>query len=193
MDINTHKQEFISDMLSFKNDLVNNFNRVDVEIYRKEYKGRYSPERFKEYFIEKAAIHTVFKYILIRLIEESMQRVNPKLNEVGLKNWHEMSKNFRKDYDLLFDIAINDVRRERDLSVLFEETIYDQKLFADKITNPLRSHIPKLSKYEFSSLDANLTLTLVDELYPSERREELQKIQQPSPIIDFLLQQVGLA
>jgi len=94
MSIKDNQEKFLEEMSLLKHDLITNLSSINVEKYREEYKGRYSPERFKEYFVEKVAIHTVMKYVLIRMIEESMARVRVKLNEDGLKNWHEMSKNF---------------------------------------------------------------------------------------------------
>jgi hypothetical protein len=62
-------------MSLLKHDLITALNSINVENYREECKGKYSPKRFKEFFVEKVAIHTIFKYILIRMIEESMARV----------------------------------------------------------------------------------------------------------------------
>src|SRR5699024_5408476 len=171
---------------------INALSSESVEKYREEYKGRYSPERFKEVFIEKAALHILFKYILIRMIEESMGRVKVKLNEEGLKKWHQMSKNFKEDYKLLMDFAINDVKREMDLAGIFKETIYDVERFNNKTSNILEEYIFILAKYDFSTLDANTTLTIINELSGPEKREKLQKFLNTSPIMSFLLHEVGL-
>ena len=192
MNIEENQDEFLEEMSRFKSDLINALSSESVEKYREEYKGRYSPERFKEVFIEKAALHILFKYILIRMIEESMGRVKVKLNEEGLKKWHQMSKNFKEDYKLLMDFAINDVKREMDLAGIFKETIYDVERFNNKTGNVLEEYIFILAKYDFSTLDANTTLTIINELYSPEKREELQRFLDPSPIISFLLNQVGL-
>ncbi|BCB35575.1 hypothetical protein [Bacillus cereus] len=192
MNIGSNLEGFLEELSLLKNDLVNSFGSINVEKYREDYKGKYSPERFKDYFLEKLSVHAIFKYLLIRMIEESMQRVKVKLNEEGLSNWHEMSKNFRKDYDTLFQIAINDVKREKDLASIFKETVFDEKQFIEKTDKVMLKHIPLLAKYDFKTMDANATLTLIDNLYNADIRDELQRFYQPSPIIDFLLQQVGL-
>ncbi|WP_121661849.1 hypothetical protein [Metabacillus litoralis] len=192
MNIESNQEQFLDDMSNLKRDLINSLSLESVERYRDEYKGKYSPERFKEYFIEKIVIHAIFKYILIRMIEESMQRVKVKLNEEGLSNWYEMSKNFRKDYDVLYQLAEKDIKRERDLSDIFIESIYDGDQFVSKMERVITNHIPLLAKYDFKTLDANTTLTIIENLYSAEKREELQKFNQPSSIINFLLQQVGL-
>lgn len=191
MNIKANQEQFLDEMLLLKHDLFNALKSGDIEKYREEYKGRFSPERFKELFIEKTTIHILFKYLLIRMIEESMKRVNVKLNRDGLKKWHEMSKNFREDYDVLFEMAEDDVKREQDLQMLFQETVYDNERFSRNIKPILKKHIPILSNYSFTTLDAPTTLTLIDTLYNPEKREELQKLQ-PSPVINFLMQQVGL-
>lgn len=192
MNIESNKGQFLEGLSELKQDLITALESVNVEKYREEYKGRYSVERFKEYFIEKVAVHTVFKYFLIRMIEESMQRVKVKLNEEGLSNWHEMSKNFRKDYNVLYQLAEKDIKREKDLADIFIETIYDEDQFVSKIEKVITKHIPLLAKYDFKTLDANTTLSIIEYLYNAEKREELQKINQPSSVINFLLQQVGL-
>ena len=192
MNIKTNQEQFLEEMTIFKKDLIKVLSSENVEKYREDYKGRYSPERFREYFIEKTALHILFKYFLIRMIEESMGRVKVKLNEEGLKKWYEMSKNFREDYKLLMELAEKDVRREHDLAEIFKETIYDEKQFNNKTGNVLATYIPVLAKYDFTTLDPNITLSVIDILYSPEKREELQRFSHPSPIINFLLQQIGL-
>ena len=192
MNIKTNQEQFLEEMTGFKKDLIKVLSSENVEKYREDYKGRYSPERFREFFIEKTALHILFKYFLIRMIEESMGRVKVKLNEEGLKKWYEMSKNFREDYKLLMELAEKDVRREHDLAEIFKETIYDEKQFNNKTGNVLATYIPVLAKYDFTTLDPNITLSVIDILYSPEKREELQRFSHPSPIINFLLQQIGL-
>lgn len=192
MNIEANQQQFFEEVSGFKSDLINALSSENVEKYREEYKGRYSTERFKEYFIEKTALHILFKYILIRMVEESMGRVKVKLNEEGLRKWHQMSKNFRNDYGLLMEFAEKDVRREHDLAEIFKETIYDEKQFKNKTRNVLREYIPIMAKYNFATLDPNITLSIIDRLFNPEIREELQRLSHSSPIINFLLQEVGL-
>lgn len=192
MNIEENQEQYLEEMTQFKRELINVLSAENVEKYREEYKGRYSPERFKEVFIEKAALHTMFKYLLIRMIEESMGRVKVKLNEEGLKKWGQMSKNFREDYILLMRFAEKDVIREPDMSRIFINTIYDSKLFRNNADTILAKYIPILSKYNFNTLNANITLTIVDKLYNPNQRDDIQRVGQPSPVIDFLLQQVGL-
>ena len=192
MNIEANQQQFFEEVSGFKSDLINALSSENVEKYREEYKGRYSTERFKEYFIEKTALHILFKYILIRMVEESMGRVKVKLNEEGLRKWHQMSKNFRSDYGLLMEFAEKDVRREHDLAEIFKETIYDEKQFKNKTRNVLREYIPIMAKYSFATLDPNITLSIIDRLFNPEIREELQRLSHSSPIINFLLQEVGL-
>lgn len=192
MNIEANQEQFLEEMSLLKHDLISTLNSINIEKYREDYKGRYSSERFKEYFVEKVAIHIVLKYVLIRMIEESMARVRVKLNEEGLRNWQEMSKNFRKDYNLLFNFAVNDIKREQDLRDIFKDTIYDDDSFISYSDRVLNQYIPTLAKYNFSTLDENSSLTLIESLYSSEKREEIQDFYQPSPIINFLLQQLGL-
>lgn len=192
MNIEANQEQFLDEMLSLKHDLMNVLKSESTEKYREEYKGRYSPDRFKESFIEKAALHIIFKYTLIRMVEESMALVNVKLNEKGIENWHGMSKNYRKDYDVLYGIAVNDVKREKDVAEIFTDTVFDEQHFVDRTEKVIMKHIPILAKYEFKTLNASMTLSLIDYLYNTEKREELQNFYQTSPVLDFLLQQVGL-
>ncbi|GGJ55451.1 hypothetical protein [Virgibacillus salexigens] len=192
MNIEANQEQFLEELLSLKQDLIDALSSENVEKYREDYKGRYSPERFKEFFVEKAALHNIFKYVLIRMIEETMARVKVKLNKEGLNNWHEMSKNFRKDYILLFQFAETDVKREKDLEEIFIDTVYDESHLVTRTENVMLKYIPELAKYEFNSLSASSTLTLIDTLYGVEKREELQNFHQGSSITNFLLQQVGL-
>lgn len=191
MNIGENQSGFLSDFTSFKHELVNSLKSTNINKYREDYKGRYNPERFREIFIEKAALHMLFKYMLIRMIEDSMKIVKVKLSMEGLEKWHEMSKNFRKDYDVLYEMAIDDVRREQDFQEVFRETVYDNHNFFNSIKPVIKKQIPLLAKYDFDTLEASTTLTVIDTLYGVEERMEIQKLE-PSFIIDFLLQQVGL-
>lgn len=192
MNIKTNQEQFLEEMTIFKKDLIKVLSSENVEKYREDYKGRYSPERFREFFIEKAALHILLKYFLIRVIEESMGRVKVKLNEEGLKKWHEMSKNFKEDYNFLYDIAISDVKREKDFERIFNDTIYDSDKFTNKTKSVFIKYIPRISKYNFSTLDEGLTLKVIDTLLESNNRDEIINISMESPIVNFLLGQVGL-
>lgn len=192
MNIKANQEQFLEEIGKFKSDLINALSSENVEKYREEYKGRYSPERFKEFFTEKAALHILLKYFLIRMIEESMGRVKVKLNEEGLKKWHEMSKNFKEDYNFLYDIAISDVKREKDFERIFNDTIYDSDKFTNKTKSVFIKYIPRISKYNFSTLDEGLTLKVIDTLLESNNRDEIINISMESPIVNFLLGQVGL-
>lgn len=192
MNIEANQEQFLEEMNRFKSDLINTLSAENIEKYREGYKGRYSPERFKVFFVEKMALHIIFKYILVRMIEEKMARVNVKLNETGIKNWREMSKNYREDYVLLFKFAEKDVRREKDLKEIFRSTVYDESRLITRTNYVILEYIPSLAKYDFQTLNANSTLTLIDTLYTADKREELQSFHQDSLIINFLLQQVGL-
>lgn len=194
MNIEGNQELFLKEMSQLKSDLISSLSSENVEKYREKYKGRYSPERFKEYFIEKVAIHIIFKYVLVRMIEEKMGRVKVKLSESGIRNWQEMSKNYREDYILLLDFAEKDVKREKELGEIFKEVVYEDRSLVTKTKNVVMSkYIPKLAKYDFETISENTTLTLVEVLYTAEKREELQKFHQDSAIINFLLRQVGLA
>lgn len=192
MDIESNKELFLKDIQLLKQEIMNSLSLSNLEAYREEFKGRLNPERFREHFIEKASAHHIFKYVIIRLIEESMQKVKPKLNVDGITNWRLLSKNFRNDYIKLYEFAILDVKREQDFQIVFENTIYDEDTLNRKIVQSLASYIPELSKYKWSTLDANVTMDLIEAVYPSDKRNELQKNMYSSPLIDFLLTQVGL-
>lgn len=191
MNIGENQDKFISDFEKFKQDLGNSLISTNVNKYREDYKGRYNPERFKELFTEKTVIHMLFKYILIRIVEDSMRVVKVKLNEEGLKKWHEMSKNFREDYDVLFQMAVDDIRREQDFQGIFRDTVFDNEDIINNIKPVIKKQIPLLAKYDFSTLEASTTLTVIDTLCGADKRMEIQKLE-PSFIINFLLQQVGL-
>lgn len=192
MDIGLNKELFFKDIQLLKQEIMNSLSFSNLEIYREEFKGRLSPERFRENFIEKASVHHLFKYVIIRLVEESMHKVNSKLNEDGITSWGLLSKNFKNDYIKLYEFAVLDVKREQDFQSVFKNTIYDEDSLNRKIIQSLANYIPELSKYNWATLDANVTLDLIEAVYPSEKRKDLQKNMYSSPVIDFLLTQVGL-
>ena len=192
MDIGLNKELFFKDIQLLKQEIMNSLGFSNLEIYREEFKGRLSPERFRENFIEKASVHHLFKYVIIRLVEESMHKVNSKLNEDGITSWGLLSKNFKNDYIKLYEFAVLDVKREQDFQSVFKNTIYDEDSLNRKIIQSLANYIPELSKYNWATLDANVTLDLIEAVYPSEKRKDLQKNMYSSPVIDFLLTQVGL-
>lgn len=103
MEISLNKSEFINAMIDFKTELEGCLNISirdrEVEDIRKDYIGRFSKERFKEYLVKKTALHITFKYIRIRIASESENLVKPKFNQEGIRNWNELSKNYRKAWN----------------------------------------------------------------------------------------------
>ncbi len=199
MDISQNKSEFIDDILSFRTEIQKSLegcmNMGDLEEKRSEYQGKFSKERFKDYFVKKTTLHIVFKYILIRMSEDLQRIVNPKFSIEGIRNWNEMSKNYRKDYYMLFNIASEDIRRTKELGEIFTPSIYDnyiEKLQRSVFNKKEDNHIEVLKEYDFRTLDPNTAVSLFDKLYPSEDRENLQGFLEDSKVITYLMKSLGL-
>jgi hypothetical protein len=199
VDISQNKSEFIDDILSFRTEIQKSLegcmNMGDLEEKRSEYQGKFSKERFKDYFVKKTTLHIVFKYILIRMSEDLQRIVNPKFSIEGIRNWNEMSKNYRKDYYMLFNIASEDIRRTKELGEIFTPSIYDnyiEKLQRSVFNKKEDNHIEVLKEYDFRTLDPNTAVSLFDKLYPSEDRENLQGFLEDSKVITYLMKSLGL-
>lgn len=186
-------------MIGFKEDIGNILNRgiypKDIEEIRSGYEGKFSKERFKEYLVKKTALHIVFKYIFIRMVTEAQKLGSPKLNTEGIRNWNEMSKNYRRDYFMLFKIASEDLRRVEQTRDFFEPCIYDNYL--DKLEYSIFNKnndnlIERLKDYDFRTLDPNTAASLFDNLYPSEDRGNLQGFLDDSKITTYLMKSLGL-
>ena len=199
LNISENKTEFINIMEDFKKEIEDTLNRSiyssDIDELRPGYEGKFSKERFKEYLVKKSALHIVFKYIFIRMMSEGERLVNPKLNEEGITNWKEMTKNYRGDYLMLFKIASEDLRRIEKTRDFFEPTLYDKYL--DKLEYSIfnknnDNFIDKLKYYDFRTLDPNTAVSLFDCLYPSEDREKLQGFLDESYITTYLVTSLGL-
>jgi len=129
-------------------------------------------------------------------MSEDLQKiVNPKFNNEGIKNWNEMSKNYRGDYYMLFQIASKDIRRTKELGEVFIPTIYDdyagrleRRVFNTKEDN----YIELLKKFDFGTLDPNTAASLLDSLYPHEDRENLQGFLEDSKVTTYLMRSLGL-
>lgn len=199
MDISQNKSKFIDDILNFRTDIYNSLeshiHTGDLEEKRSDYQGRFSKERFKDYFVRKTTLHIVYKYILIRMSEDLQRIVNPKFNIEGIRNWNEMSKNYRRDYYMLFNIATEDIRRTKELGEIFIPSIYDnyiEKLQRNVFNKKEDNHIEILKEYDFRTLDPNTAVSLFDKLYPNEDRENLQEFIEDSKIITYLMKSLGL-
>lgn len=199
MEISLNKSEFINTMLDFKTELENCLDRSiydgEIEDIRKDYVGKYSKERFKEYLVKKTTLHIIFKYIRIRMASESQNLVKPKFNKEGISNWNELSKNYRNDYYLLFKFACKDLHRQEETRELFEPCIYDN--YIDKIklnffNKKQDNHIEKLQVYDFKTLDPNTAISLFDILYPNADRENLEGFLEESKVITELMKSLGL-
>jgi hypothetical protein len=199
LNISENKTEFINIMEDFKKEIEDTLNRSiyssDIDELRPGYEGKFSKERFKEYLVKKNALHIVFKYIFIRMMSEGERLVNPKLNEEGITNWKEMTKNYRGDYLMLFKIASEDLRRIEKTRDFFEPSLYDKYL--DKLEFSIfnksnDNFIEKLKVYDFRTLDPNTAVSLFDSLYPSEDREKLQGFLDESHITTYLMTSLGL-
>lgn len=199
MEINLNKSEFINTMVDFSTELEKSLNRNisdrEIEDVRKDYIGKFSKERFKEYLIKKIALHITFKYIRIRMASESQNLVKPKFNKDALQNWNELSKNYREDYFLLFKLACKDLERQEETRELFNTCIYDN--YIDNIeysffNKQQDNNIEKLQIYDFKTFDQNTAVSLFDILYPNEDRKRLEEFLEESKIITELMQSLGL-
>ena len=199
MNISDNKTEFINVMGEFGKEIEDVLNRSiysgEIDKLRLGYEGKFSKERFKEYLVKKTALHIVFKYIFIRMMSEGEKLVNPKLNEEGITNWKDMTKNYRGDYLILVKIASEDLRRIEKTRTFFEPSIYDKYLdklefgFFNRIND---NFIEKLKVYDFKTLDPSTAVSLFDSLYPSEDREKLQGFLEESHITTYLMTTLGL-
>lgn len=198
MNIETNIMEFMELMLGFQNEiykgLENGISTTMLENIRKDYEGKYSKERFRSYFIKKTTLHIVFKYIFIRMSEDMQKIVNPKFNGEGIRNWNEMSKNYRKDYFMLFNIASEDIRRTKQAGETFELSIYDKYIekLQNSVFNKQDNYIEKLKEYDFKTLNQNIAVSLFDKLYPSEDRDNLQGFLEESKVTTFLMKSLRL-
>lgn len=199
LNISENKTAFINVMEDFKKEIEDTLNRniysSDIDELRLGYEGKFSKERFKEYLVNKTALHIVFKYIFIRMMSEGERLVNPKLNDEGIFKWKEMTKNYRGDYFMLFKIAGEDLRRIEKTRDFFEPSIYDKYLdkLEFRIFNRINDNfIEKLKVYDFRTLDPNTAVSLFDSLYPSEDREKLQDFLDESRITTYLMTSLGL-
>jgi len=202
MDISANKDKFIEILTSFKESILKSIKgsitgSAEEMLFLNEYRGRVSRDKIKGFIELKVAVHIVLKYILIRLIEDTNPKINSKLNAEGISKWREMSKNFRNDYVKLFQFACDDLRREKGLGNAFVETAYDDyysrlKSVFNPSHNRENNYLELLKDYDFKTLDPNTAITVVETIYPSEERENLQKYLLPSPAIDFLLNNLGI-
>ncbi|WP_129723502.1 hypothetical protein [Xylanivirga thermophila] len=202
MDISHNKDKFIEILTDFKRDILKSISgaitsSAEDALFSSEYRGKVSKDKIKEYIQLKISVHIVLKYILIRLIEDTNNKINSKLNVEGISRWKEMSKNFRNDYIKLFQFACDDLRREKGIGEAFVETAYDDyysrlKSIFNTSQNRKNNYLELLKGYDFRTLDPNTAITVVENIYPSEERENLQKYLLPSPAIDFLLNNLGI-
>lgn len=199
MDIKLGLSEFTQLMLDFKQEISNtlsiNIMESQIEQIRIEAKGRYRKERFKDYFVKKTTLHILFKYIFIRMCEDAQKLVNPKFNKEGIRNWNEMSKNYRRDYYTLFNIASEDIRRTKEVGEIFEHSIYDDyidKLIYKVFNKESGNYFENLKEYDFKTLDPNAAASLLEKLYPNEEREMIQDFLEESIVTTYLMRSLGL-
>lgn len=199
MNIIENKINFLNNMIELKNQISNELNKSfvsnDIDKLRIGYEGKFSKERFKECLVKKITLHIVFKYIFIRMMSESQKVVSPKLDEEGISNWNEMSKNYRTDYFMLFNIACDDLRRNEQTREFFEPCIYDNYLEKIKLTifnSNNNNLIEKLKHYDFKTLDSSTAASLFDRLYPNEDKNILQGFLEDSKITTYLMKSLGL-
>lgn len=198
LEITGNKLEFIDTIIDFKEELEKSLNRNlsdrEIEELRKDYIGRYSSERFKEYLVKKTALHIIFKYIRIRMASETQKLVRPKFNKEGIRTWNELSKNYRRDYYMLYELSCKDLYREEDTRDLFEPSIYDD--YAQKTKNVFTrkedNYIEDLKIYNFETLDPNTATSLFDQLYPSGDREHLEQFLEKSKVVTELMASLRL-
>lgn len=200
MNIVQNKDEFINIMIGFGKEIENNIKQISsskIEVLKPE-DQRISMDRFKNYFAKQTAVHIICKYILIR-ISEDRGALKSKLNEEGIEKWREMSKNIKNDYVTLFQIACDDIRREKASGDIFNEIIYDKyienikSLISPTAEDKNKGYFEKLKKYDFKTINPGILMTLIEEIYPAEDRNNIKNFLNQSQVINQVMNMLGLA
>lgn len=200
MNIVQNKDEFINIMVSFEKDIENYIKQTSnskIEGFKSQ-EHRISMDRFKNYFAKQTAVHIICKYILIRMTEDR-GALKSKLNEEGIEKWREMSKNIKNDYVSLFQIACDDIRRDKASGNVFNENIYDgyigniKSYISPTIEDQNKGYFEKLKKYDFRTINPGILMAIIEEIYPAEDRKNTKNFLEQSLVINQVMNMLGLA
>lgn len=148
----------------------------------------YDETKWCKLFLNKACFNYCSKLLLIRVFEDRGKITN-KLNTEGIKAWSKLVKNIKDRYDKLYDIAIIDIKSDREVSFfkhIFEESDYDiyniDKELADII-------VTGLSNLDLKEITDDDLIIIFRKLYPLDEREELRFLDfyKKAPALDYIL------
>lgn len=148
----------------------------------------YDNKKWCMLFRKKSALNYCAKFILLRLYEDKNE-ITTKLNYEGLKKWNDLVKNIQTRYELLYNIAIEDIINDKenmDFRHIFSKTDYDiynmDKDLAEIIIDGFAyMNFNSISNYEIVEVFRNI--------YSLDDREEynLQEFYRSAPALEYIL------
>lgn len=148
----------------------------------------YDEAKWCSYFLQKSCLNYCAKFLLLRIFEDSGQITN-KLNKKGLKIWNEFVKNIKNRYDILYNLAIVDLRNDNEIKGIkdiFDKTDYDiyeiDKELAEIIINGFLN-------IDFSRINNEDLKDIFRNIYPLDEREEkkFSEFYVKAPALDYIL------
>ena len=78
---------------------------------------------------------------------------------------------------------------------MFNHNIYDEHTFKLEINvfnKPENNYLEALKEYDFKTLDQSSAVSLLEQLYPTEDRENLEGFLEESKVTTYLMKSLGL-
>ncbi|MDK2918269.1 MAG: hypothetical protein PWQ37_1002 [Candidatus Petromonas sp.] len=148
----------------------------------------FNEDKWCKLFLKKSCLNYCAKFLLLRVLEDK-GKITSKLNKKGIDIWNKLVKNIKDRYDILYDIAVIDMKNEEEISGLkniFLETDYDIYEIDKELAQII---VDGFSHINFQDVTAEDLKEIFRIIHPLDEREEmkLQDFYHKAPALEYIL------
>ncbi len=148
----------------------------------------FDEDKWCKLFLKKSCLNYCAKFLLLRVLEDK-GKITSKLNKKGIDIWNKLVKNIKDRYDILYDIAVIDMKNEEEISGLkniFLRTDYDIYEIDKELAQII---VDGFSHINFQDVTAEDLKEIFRIIHPLDEREEmkLQDFYHKAPALEYIL------
>jgi hypothetical protein len=175
-------------------------HRLVIELFESDYPqfkhdqtyaGTEKEEHFEDIFITNTAYIALSRLFFVRICED-LGLTTRKVSHEGPGLWRKFVEQIKTRYQDLLDVAYKDVAHV--YCQLFEETIFDWYGHGNGRLNDILERILfRLNAFSFKGLSRDVLGSIYQYFRPKAERKRLGEYYTPEEIVDYILDQTGVA
>ncbi len=144
-------------------------------------------DKWFELFLHKSCLNHCAKFILLKYLEDN-QMIYEKLSAKGIRKWDSFVKNISSDFEMLYEVAIRDLKADPSETIkeIFKNSDYDIFSIDNELAKIL---VQNFSDFNFAHVNKKDIMQLFRLIYSLEKREEMQLefFYKEAPALSYIL------